>query len=337
MSMCSATSQIKQALEPDLGCESEYYTSTSDTSGLLATLQHFESVAFSTMGSPAIQNAMRKDGLLLAQTAPFLFHAIFAYSANHLSYLQPAHQGHHISAIYHKQLALQLYTKELSGPIGRHNMDAIFAACMILAVLAYSVDDDMDPAQSWIFSDQPEALSWLSMQFGFLALKCTSELQPHLTSSIWLPIFLDSDEWFSSHDTRTGSEGLPPAFVELCGIDEFSTDENNPYHAALRLLMATMRIEADMPSFVKFISFPGRMRPEYFQLVRGKDPVALLMVGYWLGQMCKIEQWCCVPRVKSECLAICAYLDGWPDARIQALLDVPMRACGYTPVDPTMF
>ena len=328
-------SQIKQVLEPNGAHQSSYYKSSSGTSGLLETLQHFESVAFGTMGSPSIQKAMRKNCLLLSQEAPFLFHTVLAYSAHHLKYLQPDRQERHDSAIYHKQRALQLYREELSGEIGRLNADAVFTACMILALLAYTADD-VTPGKSWVFSDEPEAISWLSVQAGFLTLKSMGTLRPHLANGIWSSLIQESDEQCYFYDLRTGTEGLPSAFVELCGIDELSTDESNAYHAALRVLMSMMHIDSGIQSSTKLISFPGRMRPEFFLLVRERDPAALLIMSYWLGQMCRIEQWWCVPRAKSECLAICTYLDGWPDARLQALLDVPMRACGYIRTDRMM-
>ena len=301
---------------------------TSGTSGILEALSHFEHAAFSTMGTPHIQNTMRKNGLMLAQEAPFLFHAILAYTSHHLQYLQPTQQRFKQSATYYRQRGLELYRKELNGSITLHNMDAVFGACMIFAVLAYAADD-IGPEKSFVFSEEPGAINWLSVQAGFLTLKTMRDIQPYLSSSIWGPLFRESDEQGLFYDTRTGAEGLPETFVELCGIDESSTDDNNPYHAALRLCMSIMHIKVNMQMFTKFISFPGRMRLEFFNIVRERDPVALLIVSYWLSRMCGIDQWWCIPRVKNECLAICAYLDGWPDARIQDLLEVPIRACGY--------
>ena len=299
------------------------------SSGILKTLSHFEQAASRTIGAPHIQNAMRKNGLLLAQEAPFLLHAIQAYSLHHLYYLNPTNRHYKESATYHRQRGLQMYLHELNGLIAPHNMDAIFATCMIFAVLAYVTEDT--PEKSFVFSDDPSSITWMSVQFGFLGLKNLRDLQPYMSTSIWHVLLRESSEQSFYYDTRTGVDGLSSLFVELCGMDESSTNDNNPYHAALRLCMSIMDVDVRLENFTKFISFPGRMRPEFFNLVRKKDPVALLLVSYWLSRMCALEQWWCTNRVKGECLAICEFLDGLPDSRVQSLLQVPIQACGYIP------
>ena len=75
------------------------------------------------------------------------------------------------------------------------------------------------------------------------------------------------------------------------------------------------------------------MNPAFNVLVREKDPVALLILAYWFAKISDIDFWWLGTRARSECYAICSYLDGWPNERFQPLLHYPMKACGYVPID----
>ena len=85
----------------------------------------------------------------------------------------------------------------------------------------------------------------------------------------------------------------------------------------------------------------GRIRPEFYALLRTRDPRALVILAYWFALMCGggggggggVRQWWIVGRVKSECVAICSYLKhnhccATDDPRIRALLHFPARLCG---------
>ena len=303
-------------------------------SGILELLSHFEKSAISTMGPPHLQASLHDNALRLAQDAPFLLHAILAYSSEHLRILKPSDRPYWQAAIYHRQRGLQLYRKALGRSVNRENMDAIFAACMLFAVLAYTSDDTQEGI-SFVHSSNPSYISWLAVQFGFLRLKAAPNLKPHLDTSVWRNLFQESDEIRANYDTRQGTVGLPGPWIELCGIDESSTDETNPYHAALRACLSLMVTDAAAEAFTKFISFPGRMRPEFFKLVRTKDPVALLIVSHWLSKMCEADWWWCRERARRECCAICEYLDAWPDERAQYLLRVPRRVSEYVSIRAT--
>jgi hypothetical protein len=332
MSLAFAANRLESLLQP-----SEPPALFAHMTPFLQSLQHFETVTYTTVGSPIAQHVVKQSVLRIALQHPYLMHATLAVSATHLKHLLPTathpvqHTANAIAESYHWQRALHLFQAELSSPggLGKHNMDPILSTCMLLAILSFSLDD-FDPARSFVFAP-PEttsaALNWLHIQSGLKGLLI--ELQSHIADSVWMPVFVDADDKRgSSLDERPGPDGLPPAFVALCDITPTSTIDNNPYHAPLRLLAPLLRIDAGIPTFGKLITFMGRIRPEFYDLLRTKEPRALLILGYWFALMCGVKQWWIIGRVRSECIAICTFLQHIDDARIGALLRFPASVCG---------
>lgn len=199
---------------------------------------------------------------------------------------------------------------------------------MLLSIMSFKTEE-ASPSKSWVFSNRPDALSWLTIQSGLKIL--IAQLQPCLPRSMWLPVFLDADdEIFIYTDETPGPVGLPEAFVELCDIDEETTIDTNPYHLALRKLAPLLELKPSLATFVKLIAFMGRIAPAFTRLLLAKDARALLIISYWFALMCSVDLWWVHGRVQSECVAICMVLEGHPDNRIRQLLRYPASVCGYT-------
>ena len=286
-----------------------------------------------------VHNVVKASNLKFAMTHPYLMHATLAFAAAHLKHLLPVsanpteHRQNALAESYHWQRASHLFRKELNSPLGlgSHNMDPILTASMLLARQSFHLDDgELEFPKSFV-NMPPEqtasALNWLTVQSGMKCLLIA--FQSHITTSIWFPVFRDSDDNRGTFfDERAGPEGLPPALAELCEIEETSTIANNPYHAPLRLLAPQLRIEAGIPTFVKLITFMGRMGLQFNALLIEKDARALLLLSYWLALMSRVDQWWIVGRARHECAAICHLLRRDPDPRIQPLLDFPEITCG---------
>lgn len=259
-------------------------------------------------------------------------HAMLATSTTHLSRLIPTYQPQ-TPPEYHWHKAITLYQKEIAS-IQPENMDSIFSTCMILAVHSFTFNDT-NPASSWVFPVGPVS-NWLLVQGGLTPLvdQCAS----YVHKSIWCPLFEDQrakhkhtlNTTYTRHlDDEPGINGIPASFVELCGLDETSTGENNPYLLPLRSISALINLDLSSASFGKLITFIGRVKGDYLALIQMKDPRALLILSYWFGLMCMVDQWWVHNRVRLECRAICAFLENHGDPRIVRLLEFPMLACGH--------
>ena len=254
-------------------------------------------------------------------------HALIAISTMHLRRLAPSYKPDTLPETYHWQRTVDLFQKEIDEPIGLHNMDAVLSTSMLLAVLAFTYDDH-SVAGSWIFSPTQSSANWLYVQGGLLGIliQCAA----HLDQSIWIPVLNDADDYkgtFSNEDP--GPEGLPAAFVDLCEIDASSSGKNNPYHLPLRTLAPLLDIQPSAANYYKLVTIVGRISGQYRDLVQQKDPRALLILSYWFGLMCGVDLWWVRTRVRTECVAICMFLEHHHDPRIVKLLEFPAHACGY--------
>ena len=196
-------------------------------------------------------------------------------------------------------------------------------------------DDNLSPAESWIFSSSPRSLDWLSVQLGLRHLLL--ETRPFRKDSKLIPLFLTCDTIHgTSAAKRAGIEGLSLEFDSICGLDETSSSESNPYHDTLQRLIPLMSLVPSLENIFNLLDWFGSVDKHFFALLQEKDPPALLIFGYWLGMLCYLHQWWCQDRAKRECTAICVFLELQGDARIWRLLEFPARACGYTLAHPPL-
>ena len=109
-------------------------------------------------------------------------------------------------------------------------------------------------------------------------------------------------------DDRPGRVAMDPELADLCGIDDTTTAETNPYHAPVRMLTGLLSLERGVKYFGAYTGFMGRLLPEFLEKLMQKDPPALVLLSWWLGLMYGTGMWWAQTRAKSEITAICWYL-----------------------------
>ena len=126
----------------------------------------------------------------------------------------------------------------------------------------------------------------------------------------------------------TGLEGFPAGFIQLYGLDESSTEENNPYHAAVHALAPLLHIECNQSTTAIFLMIIPYMGLKFKTLLAMKDPRALLWLAYWYAKVCD-SVWWISRRALLECQAICLYLERYhaEEVTIQELLEFPRMRC----------
>ncbi|KAK1144071.1 hypothetical protein N8T08_005733 [Aspergillus melleus] len=300
---------------------------TSTRSLGLTTLAHFvEMVGARQTAYAPIKQVLRDRTIPLALTEPCLLHAMLAVASTHQANLTPGDSHRSLVATRFRQTSVHMYRLKLQEPITRADMDVLLTTCMLVAMFSFSAPN-VSPGRSWIFSDDPGALNWLLIQGGLACLiDC---IKPWIDESIWRDAFLISSAYELYDDHRTGREGLDAKLADLCEISDTTTEETNPYHWPLRMLSPLLRLPLTKLDPSRISSFMGRLPPQYLCLVQAKDPRALLLLGYWLAVMCSVHDWWIDARVRSECQAICMYLEASGDGRVAELLDFPASACGY--------
>lgn len=130
-------------------------------------------------------------------------------------------------------------------------------------------------------------------------------------------------------DKRPGRVGLDPDLADLCGITDDTTAESSPLLWPLRMLMGVLPLERGTVSFQKYNTWMGRIESPFFECLWKKEAPALILLAWWLGLMCYVEEWWVETRVRSECTAICMFLEHSSDPLVLKMLEFPASCCGY--------
>jgi hypothetical protein len=255
-------------------------------------------------------------------------HAIIGAATTHLCTLLPDNKAYRLAEAYHWQQTVKQYSQEVSTSITPQNMDKLYSACMMVSMHSFH-QETFSPRSSFVFSSDPTALTWLRLQGGLRYL--LERTHPWLPQSMWFATFMESrDPAINFDDERTGRVGLDSDMADLCGITEDSTVDNTPYLWPLRILTRILGVERCSDSFNKYTTWMGRLEGPFYECLLRKEVPALVLLAWWLGLMCFVEEWWVKTRVRSECTAICMFLEGSCDLLVLRLLEFPASCCGYT-------
>lgn len=256
-------------------------------------------------------------------------YTILAVGMLHLNRASPSKERS-VAESYFWQHALQNYQKALSSNVRKDNVDALLSSCMLMSVMTVC-PENFQPTDSWVLTNQPEAMNWLCLQSGF---RCILTLaSQYIPSSIWGTAFAgigkEEDKIFDN--IQQGREGLDPDLADLCGIDDWTTDKTSIYYSPLRILTSLLKLERDALNSGHCTSFMGRLDCDFVNLLREKDPPALIILAHWMGLMCCLSQWqpWIEGRIRGECIAICMFLEHSTTPLVIRLLRFPAESCGY--------
>ena len=239
----------------------------------------------------------------VARTAwqqPYLMHMVLAVASAHLRRLvsstdQPKrHSSLVVADVSHWQTGLELYRCALSSPANdvRQQGDALVSTTFIAVLYAFALGDEVAPNAYSLDYDCAvrNALSPMAAASGMAVLRSAFGV-PDL-STAWRAVLLTSDDrhcTFTCQDS--GVAGIPPAFVDLCGLEDTSTPKNNAYHAILRHLSPLLIVEPSNEHFVRLISFGARTFHNFRLLLEHRDTKALLLLSYWFALLSRLNQW----------------------------------------------
>ena len=255
-----------------------------------------------------------------ALSQPFLMHGILALSALHLARTgpDPSHRTLYLNrAVAHQNQALALF-RDLLSDINETNAKAMFAFAGIVVVYTFGFPHSPDAQDPWTCVDD-------FLQVLVLTRGVQQVIQTPISSlrdSSFAPIFqIDEFHGPLPEATRNALKSLHEA-NEICGTRD-STHETDIY----------AKIIDDMAKMLSWV-FGGvtasvvagrwaiRLPPQFLELLRERDPLALVILAYY-GVLLKYlkHRWCfdewCVRVAK----AVWAILDDeW-----RPLIDFPMR------------
>lgn len=302
----------------------------------IRTLRHFQDITCDTFGGDVVNNIMRLVVSKDVWEVPYLMHMVLAVSSGHQRRLLDVHgQQKQLRTLEfaeagHWHRGLQLYQADLARKVQPSNgtsksgFDAIVAAMLITIVFTFALEDGS------AHNDRPASdnefitriLNPMASTGGFRALQLIYDAPSN--GSPWAQVFYAADDDVGSFTSdEPGVEGLPPAFVRLCGLDDSSTSVANPYHKILRHLTPLLEMKVQPENMNKIFAFGGRMHKTFRPLVIQKDVRALLLLSWWLALLRQVDEWWVKAWARTSCRSVVAHLSSLQDPKVQALLVYP--------------
>lgn len=297
-----------------------------DGLGASAAVYGIDNIAESTTGTPRIvlmhhfQHVFAEllpmlDGfdmtpiLSLSIYRPFLLDTMLAVSASHLRFSTVSNSSHRVAEHFQQALALQSFQAAIEQPLDQQTADALMLTAMFLNLLSFSIVEDDDTSQSWVFNDHPDRLRWLSLSLGIKPLVFATD--PFRQNSILGWIHEASDD---EHRTFHGPEDLhslrkvPSHWLDLAGLTMASPPEQM-YYDPIRTLEEIDAIEPRHDNLFLYVNLIGSLDFDFRADLIAGDETAMWVMGMWLGFMCRYDFWWLRHRVRRDYRAICQWFD----------------------------
>ncbi|GAB1733475.1 hypothetical protein NU195Hw_g9379t1 [Hortaea werneckii] len=310
----------------------------------LELMDHFEDTLEPWLGSPVAQSMIQEHGIQIGLKAPYLLHALLAYSASHLSRLHPEQPKYSEAAKIHFTRSLQAYSTELVYELERGNANALLSASGILAKLSFI----NTPVLSNEKMSAPPVPAWIRSMQGVRTIMSTPTLRKQLeegllgevvryyTGSALVPVTL-----CRSDDGQMLHTALIHALRSLClrpattthspaAVVVGSSPPLNTYTAVLDRLERLMLCELRNETVDPMLAFIATLEPSFLELLEQHDERASLILAFWCTRIGVIGQWWTGPSAKAECRRICERLADSKDPGVRDLLAYPARFCGFS-------
>ena len=233
-----------------------------------------------------------------------------------------------VTEAFHWYQSTALFNEKLANPIDISERDALWATAACLGTIAFFYLEAKTPEEAWpLEAPSPMDLNWLSLSEGKTTL--WNMTRPSSAISVFEKLSHNSVPSPTLPNVH-GLEALPSEFINLCGLDAWSTSTNNPYHAVASGLAKSLHSDSKLTTILGFLTFVMTIPPEFRDLLKCKDPCALLLLAYWFAKTCQFPHWWIVKRASLEGQAICIYLERYygDDGDMMKLVRFPLMMCG---------
>jgi hypothetical protein len=280
------------------------------------------------IGSPECQRLLQKHARQLVLNAPYIRHAILAFSARHLASSHASQKRYAVDASFHYQRSLSLYSSHLQKSFNVAEVNEIIGCAHLQTMLAFENSHSRDDG---------EGFTWLRAMRGVPALWGTGNLKAHLKDSIWQTVCDEShggiNEALRSHTEPDGegswSSRTYVALKKLCDAHGSLSTVENTFREPLRSLYQLMNLANGRDKIGVYVFFIGSLSESFLQLLERGNPEAILIICYWCALFGQIDQWWITHSAVVECQRLCRYLNTGSNPQIHDLLQFPANKCGY--------
>ncbi|KAJ5650361.1 uncharacterized protein N7484_004084 [Penicillium longicatenatum] len=276
--------------------------------------------SLTTPDDPSMKYVNRKL-LRLAFTHPFLMHASLAVA---LTYDRHLHNSlgnrHSLEECYHWSQSTALLNRRLRKPIKAEDKDAIWGTAAALAILSVSSPEAYTPEESWPLNPSDNSnLDWIHMSKSKMALwDIVNPLRPDSLFCVMAATFARMEAPLLGK----GTDGVPSALAGICLLEDSSTATNNPYFHAAHAVSQVMGLPDNEVTTGESQIFIRTIHGRFEDLLRGRDPVALLLLYLWYRKVGRSIWWIEL-RARVECPSICLYLQRHHKANVAVQAFLP--------------
>lgn len=229
---------------------------------------------------------------------------------------------------YHWSQSTTLLNRRLRKPIEEKDKDPIWGTAAALAVLSFSSPDARTPEESWpLNSSNQSDLDWVHMGKGKMSLwNIVNPLRPNSLFRIMAATFAHMDLPLPER----GMDRIPTPLAAVCLLNDSSTAQNNPYFDAAHAVSHILHLPDSEVTTGQTQLFTRSIHGSFEDLLRNRDPVALLLLYLWYRKTSRSIWWIEL-RARVECPSICEYLRLYYEgnAAVQAFLPGGTLADGW--------
>ncbi|KAE8134432.1 hypothetical protein BDV38DRAFT_295368 [Aspergillus pseudotamarii] len=258
--------------------------------------------------------------LKLAFTYPFLMHASLAVALTYDRHLNSSLGCRRsLEECYHWSQSTVLLNRRLREPINAKDKDAIWGTAAALTILSFSSPDARTSEEPWpLKSSNQSDLDWVRMSQAKMSLwHIVNPLRPDSLFRVMAATFAQ----MQSPLPEKGIDGIPTALAAICRLKDSSTANNNPYFDIAHAVSQILDTPDSEVTTGQTQLFMRSIHGPFEDLLRNKDPVALLLLYLWYRKTSRSIWWIEL-RARVECPSICSYLRLYhkQNIAIQALL-----------------
>lgn len=206
---------------------------------------------------------------------------------------------------YHWSQSTTLLNMRLKEPIKAKDRDPIWGTAAAVAMLTFSSPDAYTPEESWPLNPSDNSdFDWLRMNKGKMSLwDIVNPLRPDSLFCVMAATYADMD----SPLPEGGIHGVPKALASMCLLKDSSTAKNNPYFDAAHAVSQIIDLPDTEVTTGRTQIFMRSIQGPFENLLRQKDPVALVLLYLWYRKTSRSIWWIEL-RARLECPSICLYL-----------------------------
>lgn len=204
---------------------------------------------------------------------------------------------------YHYFQSVSLFNRKLSCPIALADRDPLWATAALLGIMLSASFDAVSPEEAWPLRPcEPLDLEWFRLSEGKKAVW-------RLTNPLRLDsIFRSMAGEYASFNLPippSGTVGISAALSLVCGLNDFSNRDNNPYFVAAHVLTQLQQFSHSGHADIRMVTFMSQSHSSFRNLLHKKDPTALLLLVLWYEVASPVLWWVDQrARVESQAIRI---------------------------------